>query len=187
MNAELTHWFILLLLLSAKATGQNVVNAQVQVASHTAREWYCSVGSRSANLLVTFDARIRNTSHSPIELSLPTYPVARVARSLSDLEHRKYEAILGVPLIEYKKDAKPDLSSATVIAPENTQEFQTMEITFPLSLHENTNRVGELGFGTHFVELEFEVRDGMTKHFVKTESQPIHLEIKKIAGLKPCR
>jgi hypothetical protein len=186
MNAELTHFFILLLLLSAKATGQNVVNPQVQVASHTARERYCSAGSRGASLLVTFDARIRNASDSPIELSLPTYPVARVSRSLNDLEHRKYEAILGVPLVVYKKDANPDLSSPTVIAPGNTQEFQTMEITFPLSLRGDTNRT-ELGFGTHFVELEFEVRDGMTKHFVKTESQPIHLEIKKIAGLKPCR
>src|SRR5258708_3921266 len=68
-NVELTHLFILLLLLSAEASGQNVVKAQAQVESQIARQRYCSVGSRSASLLITFDARIRNTSDSPIELS----------------------------------------------------------------------------------------------------------------------
>jgi len=187
MNAELTHWFILFLLISATASGQNAVKTQAQVESHIAHERYCTVGSRSAILLITFDARIRNTSDSPIELTLPLYPVARVSHNLNDLKHRKYEAILRIPLlIEHTKDANSDLSSPTEIEPGNTQQFQTMEITFPLSLRAETSHT-DLGFGTHFVEMEFELRDVMTRHFVKRESQPIHPEIKNIVSLRACK
>lgn len=186
MNRERAHWFTLLLLLSATASAQNAVKAQVQVESHIAHERYCSVGSRSAILLITFNARFRNTSESPIELTLPPYPVARVSRNLVDANNHKYEAVLHVPLILYSKGASPKSLSPTPIKPGETLAFKTMEVTFPLSLHENTNGVGELGFGTHFVELEFEGSEGGTKHFVKAESQPIKVEIKKMTGLMPC-
>jgi len=186
MNAELTHWFTLFLLLSATASGQNSVNAQAQVEAHIAHERYCSVGSHGAILLIMFDASIRNTSDYPIELSLPPYPVARVSRNLVDAQNHKYEADLEVPLIVVRKGAKPKSASPTVVTPGETLAFKTMEVTFPLSLRENTDRA-ELGFGTHFVELEFAVWDGRTKHSVETESQPIHLEIKKMTGLRPCR
>jgi hypothetical protein len=61
-----------------------------------------------------------------------------------------------------------------------------MEVTSPLSLHENTNR-SQLGFGTHFVELEFEGWEGSPKHFVRAESKPIKIEIKKMTGLRRCK
>jgi hypothetical protein len=186
MNRELIHLFTLLLLLSGTASGQNAVEAQVQVESDIARERYCSVGSRSAILLITFNARIHNTSDSAIELTLPPYPVARVSRNLVDAHNHKYEADLGVPLIVPRKDASPESVSPTPVRPGETLTFTTMEVTFPLSLGENTNRAGDLGFGTHFVELEFEGWDGKTKHFVKAESQPIKVEIKKLTGLTPC-
>jgi hypothetical protein len=48
-----------------------------------------------------------------------------------------------------------------------------MEITFPLSLRAETSHT-DLGFGTHFVELEFELRDVMT-------------EIKNIVSLRACK
>jgi hypothetical protein len=186
INRELNHWVTLVVLLSATATGQNAAKSEAQAESHIVNERYCSVGSRGAILLITFDARIRNSSDSPIELTLHPYPVARVSRNLLDAHNHKYEAVLGVPLIVRNKDAPPESLSLTPVKPAETLEFRTMEVTFPLSLHENTNRSGELGFGTHFLELVFEGWEGRTKHFVKAESQPIKIEIKRMAGLKPC-
>jgi hypothetical protein len=186
LYSELTPWLILLLLLSATGSGQNAVKAEALVESTIAHQRYCSVGSRSAILLITFDARIHNTSDSRIEMTLPPYPVAQVSRSLADAHNHKYEADLGVPLIIERKSASPEPLSPTSVRPGETLAFETMAVTFPLSLHENTNRAGELGFGTHFVELEFEGWEGRTKHFVKARSQPIRIEIKKMTGLSPC-
>ena len=61
-----------------------------------------------------------------------------------------------------------------------------MEITFPLSLNDNTDRTGDLGFGTHFVQLEFEVWDAAGKHLVKSRSQAIELRIRNMTRLAPC-
>ena len=112
MNAELTHWSTLFLLLSA-ASGQNAVKKQPQVESHIAHERYCSVGSHSAILLIMFDASIRNTSDFPIELSLHPYSVARVSRNLVDAQNHKYEADLGVPLIVPRKRCKAGITIAS--------------------------------------------------------------------------
>lgn len=186
MNGQLARCLVLLVFLSTMARGQNVSSEQLQVEAHIADERYCSVGSRGASLLIKFVARIRNGSDSTIELQLPTYPVARVSGNLDDAKNHKYEAVLHVPFIEYDKGASPEASSSKVIGPRETFAFKTMEVTFPLSLRENNSRVGELGFGTHIVELDFAVLDSRTKHFVKAKSQPIQVEVKKQTGVKPC-
>ena len=185
MNSELTYFITLFLFLSATASGQNIVNAEAQVEAHIAHERYCRVGSHGAILLIMFDASIRDSWDYPIELTLPPYPVARVSRSLVDAQNHNYEAVLGVPLIVPRKNAKPESVPPTVVRPGETLAFKTMEVTFPLSLQENTNR-SQLGFGTHFVELEFEAWEGGTKRFVKVESKSIKIEIKKMTGLTPC-
>lgn len=176
----------LFLSLSATASGQNLVKAQAQAEAHIAHERYCRVGSHGAILLIMFDASIRDTWDYPIELTLPLYPVALVSRNLVDAQNHKYEADLGVPLIVPRKDAKPKSLTPTVVRPGETLAFKTMEVTFPLSLQENTNST-QLGFGTHVVELEFEAWEGSEKRFVKAESKPIEIEIKKMTGLTPCR
>lgn len=58
LYSELTPWLILLLLLSATGSGQNAVNAEALVESTVTHQRYYSVGSRSAILLIAFDARI---------------------------------------------------------------------------------------------------------------------------------
>ncbi len=183
-NMRFIFWFVLALLLSS-ASGQSV-DAEPQVDAHVWHERYCRAGNRSASLLITLNARIRNTTDAPIEIRLPTYPVARVSRNLGDLQSRKYEAVLGVPLMEVRRGSPSPSSSATAIRPGDKLEFRTMEITFPLSLNDNTDRTGDLGFGTHFVQLEFEVWDAAGKHLVKSRSQAIELRIRNMTRLAPC-
>jgi hypothetical protein len=82
--------------------------------------------------------------------------------------------------------SSPPSSSPAAIRPGKTLAFSTMVITFPLSLSENTSRQGDLGFGLHYVELEFEVWNVSEKHFIKVHSQPVEVTIREVRGLKPC-
>jgi hypothetical protein len=89
--------------------------------------------------------------------------------------------------MEYRGPIPESSASQKVIRPGETLEVRTMEVTFPLSLRDNTTRAGELSFGTHFVELEFEVWDVRTHDSVTSESQPILVKVEKMSALRPCK
>lgn len=135
------------------SAGSQTDRAEPDVHAQVKHQRYCRAGSRNAILLATFNIEMKNGSDSPIEIALPLYPVARVARSARDLQTRKYEAILGVPLVVEKVGSVPKARPAPVsIGAGETSRVETMEITFPVSASGETVRT-DLGRGTHFAEL----------------------------------
>ena len=185
--------FLLTGMILVVAAQSQMVKEQASMEAKIENQRYCRVNNKTGSLIMKFSVAMKNGTSATIALPKPIYVVPLVARTLQDLQNRKYEFtlygpdVIVAPIPRNKVPEAEIASRQTIVKPREVFTGETMETAFPIPLTAKFSKRDALAPGSHFVQLVLDSETPGTEPFVRITSQPIEITVEKHPKVERCR